>query len=180
MNSVLTLEEIFSELRDAFPLQPVPYNVGVSANSEKINGYFNFREWDKVTIDGLLNESGLGADHGLTWMNANGYRYYLPAYILLSLSMREDSYVWLLEPFFTGLCAYEILSTFIAEDNPKIDPARTELFDSFNPRQKQVVADFLEYFSTADPHIGGAASLRYLAEMALKSYWRQFLHRHEK
>lgn len=176
MKNSLIAEEIASNVKAYFPLHPVPLNIGISALSQKINAFFTGRAWPSVTADALLNESDLGADHALTWMNSEGYRYYLPAYLIITLEQKIQGLSWFLEPIFTGLCAYEIFSTFVEATTPQIDPSKVECFEKFTQEQKKTIADFLLYFSTKSQGASGnLTSLNILAKLAYESYWSQFL-----
>jgi hypothetical protein len=96
----------------------------------------------------------------LAFLDPEGFRYYIPAFMIWALRHYETS------DSFAGEAAVHAFGV-----NPSAE-GQMERFRLFTPRQAAAIARFLEYFA----HFAGRDFADYeTAQKALDAYWRQFL-----
>jgi len=171
--------DLLARISGNFPIRPVPIDIGRSTEAPQVNAYFNGREWPTITVQGLLTEGkdkdGWGDVPAYPFfMNDEGYRYYLPAYMRMILAEMNDENGWLLETIISGLHKNHYQYTLQKEDGSLVRVDNfAQRFSPFSSEQKRDIADFLYH---QIKHYG-PKPVNYVRDNVLdvyESYWHQF------
>ena len=154
---------LLKALRQAFPVDPIPKNIAGQESSYEdecayVAEYFTDRPWTDVTLKGLLEEYRGPPDACLHFMSAEGFQYYLPAYISIFLRQYEEADI-VSDAAVYALC-------------PIGDKAMLEWLTSrfilFDKAQRHVILEFLRYVS----RYHGAEHAHYGLPEAIE-YWER-------
>ena len=157
-----SLEALKHQIRAAFATAPRPDDDCIGYNpddweSAELAQAFKGKQWQELTPAELEY-------HSKSFLSHEGFRYYLPAYLLAAL----DDYGNLLQ--------HTVYGFILTEDpSPKHKELRAWQLKRFNglaPIEKRAVRAFLEYTRDEYPHYfprGGKNEPR----LALERYWGQ-------
>ncbi len=134
----------------------IAYNT--SARQEECNqvtGFFRGKHWRDITLESLAEEYGGDGAACLAFMTPEAYRFYLPAYMLISIDhpgtgdVLADAAVGSLAPW--------------PDPTPRLQAWWAERVSDFSPAQRKVIVEFLRFlrerYAWGPPQL--AAALRY-------------------
>ncbi|MFP2933873.1 DUF6714 family protein [Pyxidicoccus sp. 3LG] len=138
------LDALRKELLAAFAWRPYPGDDRLALrspddDSAAVQRFFQGRDWRDVTRESLLSAPGLDPNGFMAFMTAEGFEYFLPAFLLLALDVGDT--FGLADP----LCFY--LSSPAADAVKPLEERFTHLLAALTAREKQVVARVLEYLA---------------------------------
>jgi hypothetical protein len=146
--------------RKAFTFDPPPTGdrlvkiLGDIDKRQEIRKIFSGRRWWELAPDLIMEH-----DDAISFMEPEGRRYYLPAYLIATLYADPE---W----FFSEMVIYHL---YLPLTRPEGDPIRTK-FERFlgllSAEEKSAVRKFLEYLIDHDPSDA--------AEEALRVLWHKF------
>lgn len=120
----------------------------------KIRNVFSGRRWWELDADILVAN-----DDAIPFLEPEGLRYYLPAYLIAILNVDRGL-------FFSEMVIYNL---YLPLDRPEGDPVRTK-FEQFlgllSTEEKRVIKKFLEYLVENDPSDA--------AEEAVRLVWHKY------
>jgi hypothetical protein len=162
-----------------FPVEPVPAAIGISTEAADVNSFFKDRKWTSLTTKVITAEGHGDVPAYLAFMTPAGFRYYLPAYMMMTLQEWNEDNRWLLESLPTRLmpenvfwkreCSNQKRSALPPDNN------FTDKFSPFTFAQKRDIANFLYHQSFHDGPFPILANGRNDdAFRAFESYWYQF------
>ena len=152
--------EIETCLRKAFVSDPPPTGdqlVKIYGDIEtrlKIREVFSGRRWWELDPDLVMEY-----DDAISFLEPEGRRYYLPAYLTATLHADPE---W----FFSEMVIYHL---YLPLNHPEGDPIRTKFerfMDLLSSEEKSAIRTFLEYRMEHDPSDA--------AEEALRVLWHKF------
>lgn len=169
-----TVEQLRREIHDAFAWRPYPGddNLGLRRpdcpwyEGEEVNGFLRGKDWRELTPESILNYPG-GPGDLMAFMSCEGFVYYLPAFLKLSLDFDRavdvaSSMLFMLTPPGAG--------TIYAE-------SRTERFlervSSLTPGEKRVIVQVIEFLLSEYDRLRFPPGTND-AQDALESYWGLF------
>ena len=147
-------------LRKAFTSDPPPTGdrlvmiCGDIDTRQKIRDVFSGRRWWELSPDLIMEY-----DDAISFMEPEGLRYYLPAYLIATLYADPE---W----FFSEMVIYHL---YLPLTRPEGDPIRTKFerfLDLLSAKEKSAIRKFLEYLIDHDPSDA--------AEEALRVLWHKF------
>ena len=174
--SIVSATALIERTKVNFPARPTPTDIGISTASNEVNNFFKERIWSEITLAELELDDGYERAGYYYYMSDQGYAYYIPAYIKMTLTELNEDNRWLIEGFLLSLFPKD---RDYGEDENTI---RTEKFidkrfmqriASLTSAQKQDIADFLVHQITHQ----GAEPVEFIREWALEAYnayWYQF------
>jgi hypothetical protein len=139
------LDALRKEIREAFAWRPYPGDDRLALrsaddDSAAVQRFFQGRDWRDITLESLLSAPGLDPNGFMAFMTAEGFEYFLPAFLLLALDVGDT--FGLADP----LGFY--LSPPSADAVKPLEERFTHLLAALNVREKQVVARVLEYLAS--------------------------------
>jgi len=168
-------EELRQEIRAAFNWRPHPGDDHVALGEpgcpgderEDVARFFQGKDWRQITLDSIIESHELDLNAFLYFMSAEGFVYYLPAFLLASLEV--DDRFDLGEPL-----AFKLTP-------PPGDPEETQdrgleawrdqyaqIVSALTPDESRAVTHVLEYLAR---EYDKRNYTRNQAQVALDSYW---------
>jgi hypothetical protein len=157
------LEALKQEIAAAFADVPYPGDERIAYNHDdwegaRLSDAFKGKHWGTLTLQELR-------EHDMYFLSHDGFRYYLPAYLLASLSSLDDP----LREEILPTTVYGL--TLFEGDTPEdqmLRQGRLTRFGVFTPAQTRAIRSFLEYVrdERPDAFLEGDAPRE-----ALERYW---------
>ena len=143
-------------LHEADVIDRTGYDIKDAKNRVAARRLDTDRHWHQVPDKDIEDYSNI-----LSYLDAEGLRYYAPAYM-----------IWALKHFKTSgsLSSASIVYTFNPYLNTGRDKKQLQRFSLFTPDQKTAICRFLRFMSE---HSDGFAD-EYQASQAVTGYWGQF------
>lgn len=172
----ITSDILINRVYQNFPINPIPNDIGTSGEDLDVNKFFNGKSWPEITLAELEIDEGIERSGYYHYMTNEGYAYYIPAYIKMTLTELNENNRWLIEGFLLSLCPKE--RDFGEDENVVrtekfIDKRFMQKIASLTSDQKQDIADFLVHQITHQ----GAEPVNFIREWALdayNAYWHEF------
>ena len=168
------IHELIRRIHADFPIFPVPDKELVRSETYAVNQYLAGKSWPEVNVSGILGENFDSPESYMTFIGDEGYRYYLPAYMRMTLVEMNDENGWLLETIISGLHKDHYQYTLQKEDGSLVRVDNfAQRFSPFSLEQKRDIADFLQH----QIRHYGPKPVNYVRDNVLevyKSYWHQF------
>ncbi len=155
----MTLSDYFIEIERLFPSEPVHTEKianGSSLEHLQVEAYFKGKLWEDINLVGFSKYIG-DPSSCLSFMTPKAFKYYLPAY--LSISLKDYA------------AADVIPEATIYKIEKLTDQENQEYLDAFNLDQKRMIAIFLDFMCREHGHDFATD----FAQNALSSYWARFL-----
>lgn len=167
---VSEVNQLRKEIRAAFAERRYPGDdeIGLSQpgcpdyEGEGVARFFRGKDWREITMDSILKERGLDRNAFLFFMTAQGFVYYLPAFLTLSLDV--DGPFDLGEPLAFKLTPPGATGTGAWREH------FTQIVSLLTPAERRAVVHVLEYLAAE------YEKRRYTtnqAQVALSSHWAQ-------
>jgi len=166
-------EALRREIRAAFAWRPYPGDGRLALpgpgspgdDGVEVARFFRGRDWRDVRLDALM-ESELDPNAFLYFMDAEGFVYFLPAFLLASLDAGGGFDLG--EPL-----AFRLTPPAGDPGDPGVAATRdlfSRIVSSLTPEEKRAVAHVLEYLAREYEKRGDTANL---AQGALHGYWAE-------
>jgi len=163
-------EEVVEHIRSAFggsrcppPGRIVYDSSGSHAEAQQVARHFGGRDWGDVDSKSILAyDDAADASAALSFMSPEGFRYYLPAFLLFILEQEEKA----------GLIAASTISKLAPWSDPDDEQMTrfcNERLVQFSDMERQAIVQFLQY---TREHDTGSLSGEEL-DRALQ-YWKSF------
>lgn len=155
------LDALRRQIESAFDSGPPPAEDRIGYNpydweSQELTQTFKGRHWKELTPAELH-------DNSISFTSAEGFRYYLPAYLMSALTDYGD------------LLPHTVYGLMLPEDTlppeESLRPWKLERFEGLSPEQKHAVRGFLEY---ARDEFSMYFTMGQQPALALAQYWGRF------
>ncbi len=167
-------DELQNEIRAAFAGRPYPGDDRLALggpgspgdDSEDVARFFRSKDWREITLNSILDGGELDPNAFLYFMSAEGFVYYLPAFLIESLDV--DGRFDLGEPL-----AFRLTPPQGDPGDPGLAASRdlfSRILSALTPEEKRAVAHVLEHL--AREYEKRSYNLN-LAQAALDSYWAE-------
>lgn len=165
MDRDLARDAVRSKIERAFPVKQgnragyftAQSNDGVSEYWQ-VRQFLEGRDWDQITAKDLRDNYEGDEQAILAFLSADGFRYYLPAFLSIALDVLEE------RPAFVGSVLFYL--------TPSNDPEQTkediDRYAGFRADQRDAIRAWLEYINQKKVAVK-SYSLR--PEVALGRYW---------
>jgi hypothetical protein len=163
-----SINDLQKEIREALSGRPYPGDDRIALHrpgcpgyeGETVSRFFRGKDWREITLDSILSDPELDRNAFMSFMTAEGFVYYLPAFLLLSLDVDG--------PFALGEPLAFKLTPPAEEASEGWKRHFSQIVSSLAPREKRAVAHVLQYLAHEYERRG---YVHYQAQAALNSYW---------
>jgi hypothetical protein len=164
-------DELREEIHAAFAGRPYPGDENLALRQPGCPGYegddvarfFRGKDWREITLESILNGSGLDRNAFMFFMTSEGFVYYLPAFLAMSLDVDG--------PFDFGEPLAFLLTP--PPEGEKFGAWRDHfagIVSFLTPEERQAVVHVLEYLASEYERRRYTTNQ---ARMALDSYWAE-------
>lgn len=161
------------EIREAFDRRRYPGDDHLALgpgspgdDSEDVMRFFRGKDWREITLNSILEEGDLDPNAFLYFMSAEGFVFYLPAFLMESLNV--DGPFDLGEPL-----AFRLTPPRGEPGDPGLAASRdlfSRIVAALTPEEKRAVTHVLEHLAREYDRRGDSLNL---AQSALDGYWAE-------